>query len=492
MARTEQKLHCCMITQALHPDYWKWTDPKEVKALVDGDIVKVTEIVKKKLEDAGCKIEECYSVNHDKDVREVWDDKVMGMVQDYKTHHIHIVIKLSGAGLELTKIADAVGVEPQYVEKAGKGRYAFDNMLSYLIHIKYPDKHQYDPTEVYNCIGRPYIEIYHERLKDWEKGRAKVQANQSRCDIDWLVDKILKGELSMSQITLTDEFYRIYAANKRRCKDALEAYAERKTYKAIQMLENGEFKLSVFFFYGMAGVGKSTGAEALIKRLMSDAYNLFKEKWTVYRGATSNPLDDYSGEEIIYLDDLRGTAMTASDWLLLLDPYHASPASARYKNKPPVASRVVIITSTIDPYTYFYYTKNKGAVNEAMDQFIRRIEACVEVYVMDNNGHVITDPKELEKVTNTDGSIKSDCAERFYAVQASRHGKPQTHMIQDDSVKNSPYAVEPLVTTRYNFETISVCNSEDMLNTASDLVVRNHTQLMANHILSITEGEKNG
>ncbi len=29
----------------------------------------------------------------------------------------------------------------------------------------------------------------------------------------------------------------------------------------------------------------------------------------------SNPFDEYLGEEIIKMDDLRGMAMTASDWL---------------------------------------------------------------------------------------------------------------------------------------------------------------------------------
>ncbi len=37
------------------------------------------------------------------------------------------------------------------------------------------------------------------------------------------------------------------------------------------------------------------------------------------RTASSNPFDEYLGEEIIKMD-LRGMAMTASDWLQLMDP----------------------------------------------------------------------------------------------------------------------------------------------------------------------------
>ncbi len=51
--------------------------------------------------------------------------------------------------------------------------------------------------------------------------------------------------------------------------------------------------------------------------------------------ASSNPSDEYLGEEIIkWTRDLRGMAMNqVSDWLQLMDPERAETASARYKNK---------------------------------------------------------------------------------------------------------------------------------------------------------------
>lgn len=84
------------------------------------------------------------------------------------------------------------------------------------------------------------------------------------------------------------------------------------------------------------------------------------------------------------LDDLRASAMDANDWLLLLDPYNASPAKARYKNKGEVAPRLIVITATIEPVEFFYYARQKGNVDEALDQFIRRLASVVKVFRADD------------------------------------------------------------------------------------------------------------
>lgn len=79
------------------------------------------------------------------------------------------------------------------------------------------------------------------------------------------------------------------------------------------------------------------------------------------------------------MDDLRGMAMTASDWLKLLDPDRANVGSARYHNRQ-IACRAVIINSERDVLDFFYFVKGSGDRSEAMDQFFRRILARVIVY----------------------------------------------------------------------------------------------------------------
>jgi len=313
MARQENDLTCCMVTQALQPEYWKW-DQNELKAIRSGSIKDITDVIKSRLTVSGYEPAEMYSIVHDQDTVMDWDDVANQQVVAYKTHHIHSVIKFkAGHTATIFQIAHAVGLEPQFVEKAQRGRYGYDNMLAYLIHIKDIDKHQYEPSEVFTSCGRNYSVIYALRQEEWLKGRAKKTASKAKVDIDWLESKILSGEVVKSQIILTDEYFEIYARNKRRCEDALDTFGQRKTYRTIQKMEAGEFKVSVIFVTGRSSAGKSRCSDAIIKDIKERVLAQTGEKWTMYRAASSNPYDNYHGEEILLMDDLRGMALTASD-----------------------------------------------------------------------------------------------------------------------------------------------------------------------------------
>lgn len=394
MARKENDLTAFMLVQQLDTDYYDWTD-EEKKAIESKDCLAITNIIGERLHSAGMIVAEMHCIMHDKDNREVWDNTVNNYVIEQKPEHIHCLVrfwkdkkgKLYGG--TLPKISKVLGVESQYIEKPKRGSYAYDNMLSYLIHIKYADKAQYDPGSV--CSGgmaidgepqyKTYMEYYNERKKEWLEGRAKVKVQQAKANIDNLEERILTGEICRNQILLTDELYDIYARNKRRCDDALDTYAQRKIAKTIQAMENGEFKLSVFFITGKSHSGKSMFTDNLVKRIQSGAKARFGEDWNVCSVAASNPFDEYMGEEILVMDDLRGMSLTASDWLKLLDPDRSPRVSARYRNKQ-MACRAIIINSEKDIFDFFYYMKGSGGGDrgEAMDQFYRRIMSRVMVY----------------------------------------------------------------------------------------------------------------
>ena len=379
MARKEADLMCCAITQALHPDYWTW-DTAEKAVLQGNDVKQIADIIKTRLEKVGCDIQEMYAIIHDQDIQQGWDDTLMQTVVTYKSHHIHCTVKFN-KGATLPVIANAVGLAPQYVEKAGRGKYGYDNLLSYLTHIKYPEKFQYDPKSVATICGRPYLQVYTERKEEWLKGRAKLEAERNRADIDWLEAKIVSGELTKNQILLTDEYFMVYARNKRRCDDAFDTYGQRRVARTIRAMENGEFKTSVIFITGKSHSGKSQFTDYLVKDIIRKAKVEMGESWSYCSVASSNPFDDYQGEEILIMDDLRGVALTASDWLKLLDPDRVNRGSARYRNKM-MACRVIIINSEKDALDFFYYLKNSGGGDrsEAMDQFFRRIMARAIVY----------------------------------------------------------------------------------------------------------------
>lgn len=379
MARTEASLSMAFITQDFLPEHWDWTDVEKQSL---GDIKAMSDIICKRIESAhpDTKVTDCYAIKHDKDYKQVWDETTLSLTKVYKTNHIHALLTFSGNKLTLTQISTALGLGLSYIEPPKSGRYSKDNKLAYLIHAKEKDKHHYSPMEVYTHRGEPYMGIYMTRKDAWEKSKAKKNSKEASENIDWLLEQILTGKLTKSQIMLTDEYYTTYAAYSLKCDAAFSTYGQRKAYQAIRAMEQGEFNLSVFYVTGKPGSGKSYFTDLFVNEIISRVRDKFGVLWQKCSVASTNPLDDWNGEEILVMDDLRGMAMNASDWLKLLDPERAGRAGTRYKNKF-VVPRVIVINAERDIIDFFYYLKNIGGGDrtEAMDQFIRRImnRVCV-------------------------------------------------------------------------------------------------------------------
>lgn len=382
------------------------------------------------LEGGGCTVAEAYGIVHDKDEREVWNDQRQALVIEPKPPHIHTVIKFAGRAQSapIDQLARLLGIEAQYVEKPGRGGHAYDNMLAYLTHAKYADKHQYDPSEVATVRGPEYLGVDAVRRETWLKGRAHVKKKRVIEDFEAFRELVLQGEVTRDQIMLTDEYFDIYSRRSREIDEALSAYGQRRAYRAAAKLRAGEFSTQVVFVYGPAGVGKTQFANCFISEAITFA-SQHGERWQVYRAATANPLDDWQGEEVMLLDDLRASAMDANDWLLLLDPHNASPAKARYRNKGEVAPRLIVITATIEPVEFFYYARKKGEVDEALDQFIRRLASIIRVFRADDVlryrvqriGRVAPYTQEITTGDSRWGSIKTAVALSQGAISTTDH-----------------------------------------------------------------------
>ncbi len=386
VAKQENNPTSIGVTQYLDREYWTWAlNDSNGAALLQQDAGAILAYLVQRLEANGGEVVEAYGIIHDKDEREVWSEAQQALVMEPKPAHLHAVIKFKNRAKSapIARLADLLGVEPQYVEKPKAGRYAHDNMLSYLTHAKYADKHQYAPAEVATVRGPDYLGIDAQRREAWLKGRAHLKKKRVAEDFEDMRDRVLQGEITRDQIMLTDELFDIYSRHQREIDDALSAYGQRRAYRAAANLRAGAFSTYVVFVHGDAGIGKTRFATDFITASINAA-NAHGERWQVYRAATGNPLDDWHGEEVLLLDDLRASAMDANDWLLLLDPYNASPAKARYRNKGEVAPRLIVITATIEPVEFFYYARQKGNVDEALDQFIRRLASVVKVFRADD------------------------------------------------------------------------------------------------------------
>lgn len=205
MARKEANLNNILFSQDFLPEHWNWTDVEKAHL---GNVAEMGEIIKTRLENDGCEIEEMYGILHDKDESKLWNEYTMIYEKKFVFKHVHFVIKFkSGKGNTLAVIANLIGIEPNFVERPRRGRYAYDNMLSYLTHIKYDRKYQYDVHSVCTIVGKDYVKYYRERHEAWVQGRAVKSMNELRKLVDPICYKIVKDGLTLEDI-IHHEIYR--------------------------------------------------------------------------------------------------------------------------------------------------------------------------------------------------------------------------------------------------------------------------------------------
>ena len=121
--------------------------------------------------------------------------------------HYHLLVRFEPShGATLKELAEYIGISPEIIEKPKPGRYSYDNMLSYLTHIKYVDKIQYAPEDVVTLAGSDYMDYYNERKKRWIKAR-EIVAKKGGKTRDRLfretMEKLDRGELTYNEIALT-------------------------------------------------------------------------------------------------------------------------------------------------------------------------------------------------------------------------------------------------------------------------------------------------
>lgn len=372
-----------LFTSALQPDpvyFSGWSDDEKstLTLAANGDLRPFCEVAKTRLEASGAELAYMYAIMHDRDTA---SDHIASLVDGgFVAPHIHLLVgfKSKKTGLTPARAAAALGVQPQMIEKAKPGRYTPDNCLAYLIHAKDAAKHHYDARDVVTVIGEDYRVIEAARRQSWAQGEAFKSRKSAQERLPLVLERAARGEISKRGILEDDDFYETYATVQGAANaidTALSAAAERKNMSEVEKLGEGDFSKSVFFFDGPSGAGKSLIATTLVDCLQR-SYG-----WDSYPAAAKNALDDYMGEQIVFMDDVRGGAMNFEDWLKILDPHHASPASARYKNKQPIAPRVVIITSSISPDRFFSMARSVGenGQQENLDQPIRRILRRVRI-----------------------------------------------------------------------------------------------------------------
>lgn len=374
------RVNTFMVATKLEPENFTGWNAEELATLSDPVAAMGTMFKRVCAASPDVEVESCYGIVHDKDTETFRDINTNEDFTLPTDAHVHLTAKFAGGrskGLTVAAIAAALGLPENMVERGKSGRYAADNFQAYLIHAKDRQKHQYSPRDVITFAGDDYLQVWSARISAWERGASTKSRKAAVEDVDWLIDKARFGEVSRDDILSDKTMFNIYSvpANKTKVDIALQAWMERRMALAAAAMDRHEFSTTVVFIYGRPGIGKSVCVKAL-EAYLRDTYG-----WDAAKLAASNAMDEYAGQDIIELDDARGGAMSAEDWLKLLDPYTANAASARYQNKVRVAPKVVVIVSNKDPLEFFYYARNVGGGDrsEVVDTFFRRLQWYVKV-----------------------------------------------------------------------------------------------------------------
>lgn len=298
-------LKSCEVMQ-----YWKYMDCNEI-AVIISRIKSLTNL-------------KSYAIiTHDKDILPNGQPK---------PPHFHCVLTFSNAKT-IKSIADAIGVEPQYVNKINT---TTKSAQLYLVHRNNPEKYQYPPEEVQASFD------FVARVDD-------CPAKQKR---ESIAERIDSGEIKPYNIykyVTIDE----YSRNSRYYQKCFE-YRQNK-------LKGLNRNMECIFITGSSGTGKSTYAKMIASQKGYASY---------ISSGGKNPLDNYQGEECIILDDTRSSNWSLTDFLKLTDNHTDSLVGCRYYNKSISECKLLIVTS-VKSIDEFYENATKED-NEPKIQLLRR------------------------------------------------------------------------------------------------------------------------
>ncbi|ARE11757.1 Replication protein [Lactococcus lactis subsp. lactis] len=305
----------------------------------------------------------CALIVHDK------DENKNGL----KDAHIHGYLEFSKQKT-IASISSVLAIEPQYVEAPKKGRYGRLNCLAYLIHAKNLDKYQYSPEEVETFETFDYEEFIDDNLEDFKKYNATDKRKKGEIGLDLALQEVQEGKLKLRAIMRDENLALLYANHMNQFNDSFNFYGLRNAMLRLDELEQGKYDLTVLYIQGAPGIGKSFLAREVANKVREFG-NANGFESDIFSASSSNPFDDYYGEDILILDDLRQESLKVSDWLKLFDPLNTAKMSARYRNKM-IVPRLVIVANyqTVEQFFGSFNFKN-----EDINQFKRRINLISKI-----------------------------------------------------------------------------------------------------------------
>ncbi len=377
-----------LFEQQLKSIYWDWS--MQEKQLFDNWEVNTEQIFRAIFDRVRSLVEEDEFVEfaiviHDKDIS--YGTKLV-------EPHVHGYIDFPKR-MDLSKVASALGLERERIEtpKSKGGRaYTRINALAYLIHAKDKDKYQYPVKDVETFDTLDYETFINQNKEDFENYSATRKREKAEESLDLVLSQVQQGNYTYIDVMKDDDLAFLYANNQQKFRESFNFFGEREAVLRLEDLKNEKYQLTVLYIQGKPGIGKSTLARD-ISLAVKDRLVLEGLRGDIYSAGSKNPFDNYYGEEILILDDLRKDSISATDWLKLLDPINSARMSARYQNKL-VVPRLIIVSAYMSPKQFFGQIES-----EDLNQYLRRINYSSEI------------------------ALKHGMTERFYSVSEVKEVK---------------------------------------------------------------------
>lgn len=390
-----------LFEQQLKPVFWDWTvSDKKLLENWEENKDKIFRLIFDRIRELVDEEEfvEVAFIVHDKDIS--FGTKLV-------EPHIHGYIDFPKL-MDLSRVAMALGVEKERVEtpKSRGGRHLTRiNALAYLIHAKDKDKYQYPVSDVETFDTLDYETFINQNREDFEKYSATKKREKSDESLDLVLSKVQLGELTYNEVMEDDNLAFLFGNNQQKFREGFNFYGERQTFLRLKSLERKEYQMTVIYIQGDSDIGKSELAKSIALQVQGKL-NEIGLRGDIYSASSANPFDNYTGEEILLLDDVREDTMRASDWLKLFDPLNSARMSARYQNKL-VVPRLIIMPVYMSPKLFFGRIKA-----EDLNQFLRRINFLVDVSLMHGseverlyNISEVVKRKGIDSYVKKDGSI---------------------------------------------------------------------------------------
>ena len=254
-----------------------------------------------------------------------------------KKPHYHLYLNFGRTNVQFQHIAGWFQTRAELVEKV-KTNKRF--LLQYFLHCNHPEKAQYDVSQMVASF-------------DVQKFFASKELIDS---LETVLRKCADGTITpLNFQAYIDPL--LYARHQAEIMHAWE-YADHA--KTIEQQTNRE--LTVIYVTGESGTGKTLLCKLYAQQLQKSVY---------ISASGKDPFSNYSGEEVVILDDFRPEVFCDyAELLKLLDPHHASPIKSRYHNKLPKFS-ICFITTVLSIEDFIHAYPLSSIESEL--QFHRRI-----------------------------------------------------------------------------------------------------------------------